>query len=676
MRRLTFAPAALAALAVFAALPASAGEYALVIEERVVNITGKPAKKITINGTIPGPALRFKEGEEVVVRVTNRLKESTSVHWHGLILPPEQDGVPGFNGFPGIKPGETFTYRFPIQQSGTYWYHAHSATQEQSGHYGPLIIEPARAPSAPADREHIVLLSEFTREDPERIIGNLKVDPGFYNYSKRTVPDFFRDARKFGFRAALRDRRAWGRMRMDPTDIADVADYTFLVNGKPAAANETLLFRPGERVKLKFINAAAMTYFDVRIPGMKMTIVAADGRDVEPVTVDEFRFAVSETYDVIVEPKAEQAFTVFAESVDRSGYARATLAPREGLTAPIPPMRPRALLTMAEMGHNMEGMDHGAMDHGSMDHSAMGHGAMDHSAHGATPAAKPVDHSKMSAEEHAAMGHGPAPAPAGGAVDHSRMSAADPAAMGHGPAPVTAAADHAGMSAADHAAMGHGPAPTALPKVDYGMGRAMDMAGMDHGGGGMDAAALAPEGEFDGSGRVFGWASGAPHGSRVLSYADLRSHAPQPDLRPAEREITVRLGGNMERYIWTLNGAKFGEASPIALRYGERVKLTFVNETMMAHPMHLHGMFMQLDNGQPVDRVPDKSVVSVAPGKTYSVLITADQAGEWAFHCHLLYHMESGMMQKVVVARLGEAAPAAPARKGKPDPHAGHGGRS
>jgi CopA family copper-resistance protein len=471
MRPLSFAPAGLAALAVLAALPASAGEYALVIEERVVNITGKPAKKITVNGTIPGPALRFKEGEEVVVRVTNRLKESTSVHWHGLILPPEQDGVPGFNGFPGIEPGETFTYRFPIQQSGTYWYHAHSATQEQSGHYGPLIIEPARPPSAPADREHIVLLSEFTREEPERIIGNLKVDPGFYNYSKRTVPDFFRDARKFGFRAALRDRRAWGRMRMDPTDIADVANYTFLVNGKPAAANETLLFRPGERVKLKFINAAAMTYFDVRIPGMKMTIVAADGRDVDPVTVDEFRFAVSETYDVIVEPKAEQAFTVFAESVDRSGYARATLAPREGMTAPIPPMRPRALLTMAEMGHNMEGMDHGAMDHG-----AMGHGAMDHSAmgHGPTPPAKPVDHSKMSAAEHAAMGHVPAPEPVGGAVNHSRMSAAE------------------------HAAMGHGPTPAALPKVDYGMGRAMDMAGMDHGGGGMDAAALAPEGEFDG----------------------------------------------------------------------------------------------------------------------------------------------------------------------------------
>jgi CopA family copper-resistance protein len=465
MRRLSLLLGVLAALI---ASPGLAGEYALVIEEQVVNITGKPVKKITVNGTIPGPALRFKEGEEVVVRVTNRLKEDTSVHWHGLILPPEQDGVPGFNGFPGIKPGQTYTYRFPIQQSGTYWYHAHSATQEQSGHYGPLIIEPAGAKSVQADREYTVLLSDFTEEDPEEIINNLKVDPGFYNYSKRTVPDFFRDARKFGLKAAWRDRKAWGRMRMDPTDIADVTNYTFLVNGKPAAGNETFLFKPGERVKLRFINAAAMTYFDVRIPGLKMTVVAADGRDVEPVSVDEFRFAVSETYDVIVEPHAEQAFTVFAESIDRSGFARATLAPREGMSAPLPAMRPRALLTMAEMGHDMSAMG------GAMDHAAMGHGR--------AAKAAPVDHSKMSAADHAAMGHGPAPATAVAPVDHSQMSAADHAAMGHGPAPAVAAG-------------------AALPKVDYGMGKAADMGGVDHGG-----MALAPEGAFDGSGRVFGWA--------------------------------------------------------------------------------------------------------------------------------------------------------------------------
>ena len=723
----------LAGCAVFFATAASAGEYALVIDEQTVDITGKPAKKITINGTIPGPVLRFKEGEAVIVRVTNRLDENTSVHWHGLILPPEQDGVPGFNGFAGIKPGETYTYRFPIQQSGTYWYHAHSATQEQSGHYGALLIEPAGAPAVQADREHTILLSEFTEEHPERIAGNLKVDPGFYNYSKRTVPDFFRDARKFGLRAAFRDRTAWGRMRMDPTDISDVGAYAFLVNGKPAAKNETFLFRPGERVKLRFINGSAMTYFDVRIPGLKMTIVAADGRDVEPVTVDEFRFAVSETYDVIVEPKTEQAFTVFAESIDRQGYARATLAPREGMSAPIPEARPRALLTMAEMGHNMSQMSGGSM--GGMDHSSMGpaaapsgsmpgmdHGAMagmDHSAMTHAPAPSPppasapamqgMDHSAMAGMDHSAMTREPAPspppasAPAMQGMDHGAMAGMDHSAMKHEPAPTPTLApaaqgmDHAAMAGMDHSALSSTMSPassgassqaraTPLPKVDYGMGVEMKMEGMDHGGatmagmdhgtmgeqtvGGVPTEGLGVEGALDGSGRVFGWASGAPYGSRVLSYADLRSRTPQQDVRPAEREIVVRLGGNMERYIWTLNGAKFGEAEPIGLRYGERVKMTFVNETMMAHPMHLHGMFMKLDNGQPAERIPDKSVVSVAPGKTYSVMITADQVGEWAFHCHLLYHMESGMMQKVVVARLGDAPSPAPSA---PDPHAGHG---
>lgn len=717
MRRLSLLLAACAALT---AAPALAGEYELVIDEQTVNITGKPAKKITVNGSIPGPTLRFREGEDVVIRVTNRMDESTSVHWHGLMLPPKEDGVPGFNGFSAIKPGASYTYRFPIIQNGTYWYHAHSATQEQSGQYGALIIDPAAGPTVASDRDYTVVLSEFTERDPERIINDLKVDPGFFNYSKRTVPDFFRDAKKFGLRAAFRDRAAWGRMRMDPTDIADVANYTFLTNGKPPSGNETFLFKAGDKVRLRFINASAMSYFDVRIPGLKMTVVAADGRDVEPVPVDEFRMAVAETYDVIVEPDTEQAFTVFAESIDRSGYARATLAPRAGMSAPVPAMRPRALLTMAEMGHNMSqmgGADHAAMGHGSaaapvaapagpaMNHADMA--GMDHAAmgHGPAPAqvsapAQPVDHAKMSAADHAAMGHAPTSDPVvapAQPVDHADMSAADHAAMGQAPAPVQAAApaqpmDHANMSAADHAAMGHaasasaGPVvqarATPLPKIDYGMGVEMKMAGMagmDHGAtaeetvGGVPVEGLGVEGAFDGSGRVFGWASGAPYGSRVLSYADLRSRTPQQDVRPAEREIVVRLSGNMERYIWTMNGAKFGEAEPIQLRQGERVKLTFVNETMMAHPMHLHGMFIQLDNGQPAERLPDKTVVSVAPGKTYSSLISADAVGEWAFHCHLLYHMETGMMQKVVVARLGDAPPAAP---GAPNPHAGHGGGS
>jgi CopA family copper-resistance protein len=601
------------ALAVLGAGPALAAEYDLVIEKRTVAIDGRAAPQITLNGATPGPTLRLKEGEEAVIRVTNRMDEPTSVHWHGLILPGRQDGVTGFNGFPGIAPGTTFTYRFPVVQHGTYWYHAHSATQEQAGHYGAIVIEPATATSAaPADREHLVLLSEFTGDDPERIIRNLKVEPGYYNADKRTLPDFLRDARKFGLRAAMRDRAAWRGMNMDPTDIADTGNYTFLVNGKGPARPETLLFRPGERVKLRIVNGSAMSYFDVRIPGLKMTVVATDGRDVEPVEVDEFRVAVAEAYDVIVEPKEERAYALFAESIDRTGYALATLTPREGLRPQVPAMRPRALLTLAEMGHPAEGA----------------RAADPHAGHG-QPAA--------SADPHA--GH--------------EMPAADP---------------HAGhdMSAADHAAMGHGTptaAATPFPVIDYGMGRPSgDHAGMGHGEG------LGAEGQTDGSGRVFGWASGAPHGARVLSYADLRALESRADARPPDREIVVRLTGNMERYLWTLDGKAFGEAEPIKMRYGERVRVTFVNETMMAHPMHLHGMFMQAETGAPLDRLPDKTVLSVAPGRTASAIITADQPGEWAFHCHLLYHMESGMMQKLVVATLDAPATG----EGPADPHAGH----
>jgi FtsP/CotA-like multicopper oxidase with cupredoxin domain len=373
--------------------------------------------------------------------------------------------------------------------------------------------------------------------------------------------DFFRDAEAFGFSAAARDRMAWGQMRMDPTDIADVSNYTFLLNGAPAEESETFLFKPGERVRLRVINGSAMTYFDLRIPGLKLTVVAADGRSVDPVEVDELRIAVAETYDIVVAPTEDAAYTIFAESMDRSGYARGTLAPRAGMAAPIPEMRPRAILTMADMGMNHSGaaMNHGAMDYGTMDHGAMS---------GAAQA--PQEHS------------------------------------------------------------GH------------------DMN-----------AGLGADGGFDGSGRTYGWGSEFPADARVLSYADLASAVPQADTRAPEREIIVRLSGNMERYIWTINGVGFEHAEPIELRYGERARLTFVNETMMAHPMHLHGMFVQLENGQPMARLPDKHIVSVAPGQTYSALITADQPGEWAFHCHLLYHMQAGMMRRVVVAR-SDAVAAAP----------------
>ncbi len=570
---------------------ATAGEYNLVVDDATIRIAGRSAEGMTVNGQVPGPTLRFREGEDVVIHVRNDSNEPTSVHWHGLILPGEMDGVPGFNGFPGIAPGAKFTYRFTIRQNGTYWYHSHSGFQEQSGVYGPIVIEPATPEAAPPERDYVVFLSDFTTEDPSRILGNLKVDAGYYNRNRRTVGDFFRDARTFGVGKTMRDRAAWGQMRMDPTDIADVTNYTFLMNGKPAADNETFLFRRGERVRLRFVNGSAMTYFDLRIPGLKMTVVAADGREVQPVEVDEMRIAVAETYDVIVQPTEDIAYTVFAESMDRQGYARATLAPRVGMQAPIPQMRPRAVLTMSDMG-----MAHGDMGGGDM-------AGMDHGAMRATDAATAPKDAEPAADPMAGM-------------DHSTM-------------------DHSAMAST----MAHS-----------------SMAGMTGMGGGLGA-----DGGTDGSGRTFGWGSEFPSEARVLSYADLASATPQADLRSAEREIVVRLGGTMERYIWTINGRKMEDAPPIQLRFGERAKLTFVNETMMAHPMHLHGMFVQLENGQPAAQLPDKHIVSIAPGQTYSALITADQPGEWAFHCHLLYHMQAGMMSRVVVARSDAVANADPA---------------
>ncbi len=501
--------------------PAFSGTYSLDISRKEVNITGTPVTKITVNGGIPGPTLNFEEGEEVTINVTNNMDEDTSVHWHGLLLPGEMDGVPGLNGFPGIKPGETFTYKFKIRQSGTYWYHAHSMGQEQDGHYGSIIIKPKGKDPIQADRDYVVLLSDFSDEDSDSILHNLKMDSSYYNHAQRTIGDFFNDVKTQGFKTAWQDRKDWGDMRMSPTDLADVSGYTFLVNGKTPEQNWTGIFKPGEKVRLRFINASAMSFYDVRIPGLKMSVVQADGQNVEPVPVDEFRFGVAETYDVVVEPKEDKAYTIAAESIDRTGFAIGTLAPREGMKGEVPKHRPRTLLTMFDM--NMENM-------------------------------------------------------------------------------------------------------------------MKEMPDMD----------MSAEGS-----RVSGWAkAGTPEGDKALDYSDLRYLGKQKDVREPEREILVTLGGSMERFIWTLNGKKYEDAEPINLKYGERVRFKFVNETMMAHPMHLHGMFVQLENGQSAEKLPNKHVVIVPPGQSYSVLITADEPGEWAFHCHLLYHMMSGMMNKVVVAKL------------------------
>ena len=549
---------------------AFAGEYDLVIEKKAINLTGRERVATTINGTLPGPVLRWREGEEVTIRVTNRLDELTSIHWHGILLPANMDGVPGIS-FDGIAPGAIFTYRFPVKQSGTYWYHSHSEFQEQAGMYAPIIIAPAQPETYRYDRDYVVMLSDWTDDDPHTVYAKLKKQSGYYNFNKRTASDFFRDVADKGWGPTISDRLDWARMRIDPTDIADVTGYTytFLINGKPPNANWTALFKKGERVRLRFINGSAMTYFDVRIPGLKMTVVQADGQDVQPVAVDEFRVAVAETYDVIVEPESDRAYTLFAEAMDRSGYARGTLALREGLSAPIPERRPRPLLTMADMG-----MAHGAMG-GTQGGSMAG---MDH----------------------------------GGPMDAMQ-------GMGH------AATDKANTMTA----MMHGP---------------------DHHGPGNEMIAMMPTNRLNEPGIGL-----ENTDRRVLVYTDLRNTRPGYDLRKPIREIELHLTGSMQRFIWSFDGKKFSEAEPIRLQYGERVRFTFVNDTMMNHPLHLHGVFSDLDNGAGAYK-PRKHVINVKPGERLSFEVTADALGEWAFHCHMLYHMEAGMFRKIVVTRNVDAS--------------------
>lgn len=546
--------------------------YNLTVDTVTIDTGAFTRSGIGYNGASPGPVLRFKEGEDVVINVSNNLDTATSIHWHGLILPYQQDGVPEIS-YDGIPAGETFTYRFPIVQAGTYWFHSHTDFQEPDGAYGAIVIEPKGREPFRYDREYVVQLTDAHPHPGARIMRNLKMMPDYYNRRQRTISDFFSDVEKTDFSSALNDRLAWGDMRMLPNDIEDVQGFTPLINGKSADQNWTGLFSKGERVRLRFINSSAMTYFDIRIPGLKMTVVQADGNNVQPVSVDEFRIAVAETYDVIVRPEDKEAYTVFAESMGRTAFARGTLASKEGLTAEVPAMRTDPVLTMADMG-----MAHGDM--AGMDHSAMGGGDA------------PMTHTM---------------------------------------------ADGSTMSGGAHG--GHD-----MPSND--------MAGMDHSAHG---AMQKPADPFYAAGS--GLTPTAANGGKFLSYNDLRAQKPLYDDREATREIEIRLTGNMERYIWSLNGVKYKDAEPIHLQYGERVRFKFVNETMMTHPMHLHGMWSIIDTGKG-KWDPVKHVVSVSPGTTVFMETEVDAPGQWAFHCHLSYHADSGMFRKVVVEGGPESAEA------------------
>jgi CopA family copper-resistance protein len=534
-------------------------EFDLAIGATPVNFTGRTAIAITANGSLPAPTLRWREGDTVTLRVANHLREDTSLHWHGILLPANMDGVPGFS-FHGIQPGETFVYRFNVRQAGTYWYHAHSSLQEARGLFGAIVIDPRDADPVAADRDHVVLLSDWSDEDPHAIVRKLRIQSDYYNLHKRTVGDFLRDARSEGWNEALADRKAWGRMRMSPTDLADVTalTYTYLVNGTTPAGNWTGLFKRGEKVRLRFINGSAMTFFDVRIPGLRMTVVAADGQPVHPVTIEEFRIGVAETLDVVVTPDEEQPYTIFAQSMDRGGYARATLSPRPGLEAPVPALERRPILTMADMGHGghdmstMKGMEGGCGANMGMDHSQHGGNAM----------------------QQPAMQQHPTSETGNPWVDMQTMTPS----------------------------------------------RALDDPGIGLRG----------------------------NGRRVLTYADLKSTFGDPDGREPSRTVELHLTGNMERYTWGFDGIPFSKAEPVRLNHGERVRIVLVNDTMMEHPIHLHGMWSDLENETGEFHLR-KHTISVPPGHVRSYRVTADALGRWAYHCHMLLHMELGMFREVRV---------------------------
>ena len=549
----------------------------LTIAEGQRMVQGRRGHGIAVNGSVPGPLIRLKEGEPVKLNVTNALDEDSSIHWHGLLVPFQYDGVPGVS-FPGIMPGRTFVYDLPpIRQAGTYWWHSHSGMQEQAGHYGPLIIDPARADPIQADREYVLLLSEFTPLHPHTIMKKLKQGEGYFNHQQATATD--------DYPMDGEQRRMWARMRMMATDIIDVtgSTYTYLANGFGPKEGPEFLFAPGERIRLRIINGSAMSFFNIRIPGATMNVVAADGLPVRPVPVQEFQIGTAETYDVVVEPVGE-AMTIVAESMDRSGIALATLASRPGARAAVPALRDPPLLTMADMG--MSGMDHGSMDHGATAQDGMDHAAMGHGAKGAEPAAKTTTSEPM------------------GAMDMSGMSMRD----------------------------------TSLLPPDVKVGPGIDMVAMN---------------PIDRMGDPGIGLDKVDH--RVLTYNDLVALEPNTDPRPPSREMEIHLTGNMERYMWSFDGQKFTAVSddPIRFAYNERVRVKLVNNTMMAHPIHLHGLFFELVNGAPAGFQPHKNVVIVQPGGSATFDLTANEEGDWAFHCHLLYHMHSGMFQIVTVAPEG-----------------------
>jgi len=605
----------------------------LTIDTFSFSVNGRTGKAIAVNGSIPGPTIRFREGQEAVIHVRNRLTEATSIHWHGLLLPPGMDGVPGVS-FAGIPAGADFTYRFPVSQSGTYWAHSHSGAQELLGLYLPLIIDPIEPEPMPSQRDHVILLSDWSFLPPAKIIDKLKKDAGYFNYQRRTPSDLFHDAVQKGLSPAIGERLMWAKMRMDPTDFADVtgATYHYLMNGLSPDANWTGQFAPGERVRLRFIAAGAMSYFDVRIPGLRMTVIQADGQNIRPIEVDQFRIAPGETFDVLVQPE-DRAYTIFAESMDRSGYTRGTLAPRAGMSAAIPSRRPAQVRTMADMGMGgMAGMEGGGKTSaGSSDMAGM------QTPSGSAPA-------KQGSTDTAAVNRDRSMAGMAG------MSAPPPSTKGQMVVETNDSANtvkrsltiDAGTLASERGSAG-------VINEAYLPGSAPVPHGPDRHGAGNSSVPMALSNRLAEPGTGFSKEDG-----RVLTYADLSSPHPQPDQREPARAIELHLTGNMDRYEWSFDGKKYSEAmAPIPFKRGERLRMILVNDTMMEHPIHLHGMWMELENGAGSNQ-PRKHTISVKPAERLSVAITPEEPGRWVMHCHLLLHMDLGMLRVIEVTGSGE----------------------
>ncbi|MCX8475867.1 MAG: copper resistance system multicopper oxidase [Sphingomonas sp.] len=599
-------------------LPTLSGEdITLKIARQTLVIDGRRTRAIGVNGTVPAPLLRLREGQTVRLNVVNDLDEDSSIHWHGLLVPPEFDGVPGVS-FPGIKPRSSFLYEFPVRQNGTYWYHSHSGMQEQFGHYGPIVIDPAGPDPVRYDREHVLVLADHSPLSPQEIFRRMKVDAGHFNFQRQTLTGLLS-----GKDQKLKDRLDWGAMRMDPTDVSDVtgSTYTYIVNGHGPSDNWTGLFKPGERVRLRVINASAMTNFNVRVPGLTLLIVQADGQNVHPVDVEEFQIGVAETYDAVVTPAEDKPYTIVAEAIDRSGMARATLAPRPGMAGEVPPLRKRPLVTMKDMGMDMSGME--GME--GMDMSG--------ASRGIDPTAEQNASAKLATGAAAAMG----------GMDHSAIPGMD-----HGAIP---GMDHSAMPGMDHGATGSASGQHA--GMDMGSMKMRDFSNAPQvrKGPGVQTISPMPMDRTDEPGQGL-----EDVGHKVLVYKDLMALDRNPDVRAPSRSIDIHLTGNMERFMWSFDGEKMSDKhEPIPFIEGERVRVNLINDTMMSHPIHIHGHFFELVTGHG-DHGPRKHTVIVQPGGKVTWDFTADAVGDWAFHCHLLYHMEAGMMRVVSVRPKGEAA--------------------